>query len=399
LSAKHILLAGGLALTILGGASYYVGFRLLQELVPRLRWAPLIVVALVLPSAFASFAVMFASARAPWHLPAQCAGFLVLGFLSLLFAGVLAWDLLRGLVWTIDRISAAAGGIQASSFVIPQAPAAKLMLANTARLVIVGLALTTTIVGYFGARAAPRVVEVRVPVRGLPPGLDGFRIAQLSDLHVSGLVGRERVADVVRQTNELGVHMVAITGDLVDGTVAVLRDDVAPLGNLQSTYGTFFVTGNHEYYSGIEEWVAMARSLNMNVLLNQHKVLEHQSDTIIVGGVTDSREGGRFGGHQSNPARTLEGAPEAPLRIMLAHQPESAYAAIDLGYQLTLCGHSHAGQFHPWNLVVGMVVPFAVGLHEYKGMHVYTNPGTFFWGPPVRTSRHNEITLLILEAK
>jgi hypothetical protein len=214
----------------------------------------------------------------------------------------------------------------------------------------------------------------------------------------------------VDKVNTLGADVVAITGDLVDGKVAELAGHVAPLAGLQSRHGTFFVTGNHEYYSGAHAWIAELRRLGLTVLLNEHVVLYHgktrgvdaQDDSqtvapLVLAGVTDFTAHHFDKAHRSDPALALQGAPAAALvRVLLAHQPRSAAAASDAGFDLQLSGHTHGGQFWPWNLFVPMQQPFTAGLNKLQNLWVYTSRGTGYWGPPKRFGAPSEITALRL---
>ncbi|WP_143684810.1 metallophosphoesterase [Variovorax sp. KK3] len=271
------------------------------------------------------------------------------------------------------------------------------------------IATAVTLVGFFNARRVAAVVHVDVPIRDLPPGLDGFTIAQLSDIHVGPTIRRGYIQRIVDSVNRLGADMVAITGDLVDGTVAELREHIAPLAGLRARHGTFVVTGNHEYYAGAHAWIDELRRLGLRVLLNEHVVLQARSvkgaqtdeevldSALVVAGVTDYTAVHFDAAHASDPKRALRGAP--PLvrtRLLLAHQPRSAPAAAEAGYQLQISGHTHGGQFFPWNLFVPLQQPFTAGLHRLQQMWVYTSRGTGYWGPPKRFGAPSEITLLRL---
>lgn len=261
------------------------------------------------------------------------------------------------------------------------------------------LAGLVTLVGYVNARRIPRVVDVAVPIAGLPKPLHGFTVAQISDLHVGPTIKGDYVAGVVARLNALHPDLIAITGDLVDGSVERLRSDVAPLAGLRARHGVFAVTGNHEYYSGAASWIAEFRRLGMRVLMNEHEVIEHDGAAVLVAGVTDYSAGHFDPAQASDPLRALAASPAgvAP-RILLAHQPRSAAAAEQAGFDLQLSGHTHGGQFWPWSLFVPLQQPFTAGLHRLGRLWIYTSRGTGYWGPPKRFGAPSEITLLRLEA-
>src|SRR6476619_2533950 len=272
------------------------------------------------------------------------------------------------------------------------------LVTPSARAVAIAAALVT-LWGFANARRVARVVRVDVPIAGLPGALDGFTIAQVSDVHVGPTIKRPYVAAIVDAVNRLEVDVVAITGDLVDGSVRDLADDVAPLAGLRSREGSFFVTGNHEYYSGADAWVRELRRLGLFVLMNEHVVVRRGDAALVVAGITDFGAGHFDRAQASDPRAALAGSPNAAaLRIPLAHQPRSAAAAESAGFDLQLSGHTHGGQFLPWNFLVRLQQPFTAGLHRWRRMWVYTSRGTGYWGPPKRFGAPSEITLLRLVA-
>jgi predicted MPP superfamily phosphohydrolase len=248
----------------------------------------------------------------------------------------------------------------------------------TAWSVVVG-AVFATLVGYINARRVARVVHVDIPIANLPAALHGFSIAQISDVHVGPTIRRNYVEGIVAAVNRLDADAIAITGDLVDGSVRELASHVEPLSRLRARYGTFFVTGNHEYYSG------------------EHVVVDHGDAKLVIAGVTD------FGAHhfdpvnRSDPAAALVDAPtDAGAKILLAHQPRSAPAAEAAGFDLQLSGHTHGGQFWPWNFFVRLQQPFTAGLDRLGSLWIYTSRGTGYWGPPKRFGAPSEITRIRL---
>jgi uncharacterized protein len=254
-----------------------------------------------------------------------------------------------------------------------------------------------TLVGLINARRRAKVRSVNVPIADLPASLHGFTIAQISDIHIGPTIKREYVAAIVDAVNQLDADMIAVTGDLVDGSVKQLSVHTQPLSRLSARHGAFFVTGNHEYYSGVSGWVAELRRLGLCVLMNEHVVLRHKGGVVVVAGVTDYSAHHYDPAQQSDPAAAIAGAPtDAAVKLLLAHQPRSAFAAEPAGFHLQLSGHTHGGQFWPWTFFVRLQQPFTAGLRRLGSLWVYTSRGTGYWGPPQRLGAPSEITHLRL---
>jgi len=259
------------------------------------------------------------------------------------------------------------------------------------------LAALLTLVGFANARRTAKVRSVDVSIAGLPAALHGFTIAQISDLHVGATIKRRYVEAIVDAVNGIDADMIAVTGDLVDGSVGQLSGHTEPLAGLKARHGAYFVTGNHEYYSGANSWIVELRRLGLRVLLNEHVVLEHGGERIVVAGVTDYGAHHYDASHRSDAAAAMMGAPlDAAFRLLLAHQPRSAFAAESQGFHLQLSGHTHGGQFWPWNFFVRLQQPFTAGLRRLGALWVYTSRGTGYWGPPKRIGAPSEITRLRL---
>ncbi len=259
------------------------------------------------------------------------------------------------------------------------------------------LAVAVTLVGLVNARRLAHVKHVDVPVVGLPPALDGYTIAQISDIHVGPTIKRNYLSAIVDKVNSLNADAIAITGDLVDGSVARLAQHTAPLARLSAPDGTFFVTGNHEYYSGADAWIAELRRLGVTVLMNEHVVRTRGAASLMIAGVNDYTAHHFDPAHKSDPRLAAHGAPKGlALRVLLAHQPRTATAAAAAGFDLQLSGHTHGGQFFPWNLFVPLQQPYVSGLNRLGSMWVYTSRGTGYWGPPKRFGAPSEITLVRL---
>jgi predicted MPP superfamily phosphohydrolase len=273
-------------------------------------------------------------------------------------------------------------------------PLARIVTASA--LAVPALTALLTLIGYANARRVARVRDVEIPIASLPPALAGFTIAQITDVHVGPTIERDHVDAVVDAVNALDADLVAITGDLVDGSVPELSHHTAPLGRIVARHGVYFVTGNHEYYSGVQPWIAELRRLGIRVLLNEHVVVEHEGERVVVAGVTDVSAHHFVPAHRSDPQKAIAGAPADAVKLLLAHQPRSAPAASSAGFDLQLSGHTHGGQFLPWNFFVRFQQPFTAGLARLGRLWVYTSRGTGYWGPPKRLGAPSEITRLRL---
>jgi predicted MPP superfamily phosphohydrolase len=365
----------------------WIGWRLVPEL--GAPWSAALLAVLALSALTTPFGLGLrrAAGRGRAVRVAGRIGIVAIGLFSSLLVLTLLRDvalLLLSLVGRIEPGWLGVGGLSAVEVFSARA--------------VAGLALFATAWGYLNARRTAAVRRVDVAIADLPAGLHGFTIAQLSDMHVGPTIRRPYVERIVAAVNALDADMVAITGDLVDGSVPELAPHVAPLADLRSREGTFFVTGNHEYYSGAAAWVAELRRLGLVVLANQHVAIRRGEATLVLAGVNDFSAGHFDRAGASDPAQALAGSPPAALRLLLAHQPRSAEAAEAAGFDLQLSGHTHGGQFLPWNFLVRLQQPFTAGLKRWRRMWVYTSRGTGYWGPPKRFGAPSEITLLRLLA-
>ncbi|WP_219460147.1 metallophosphoesterase [Nonomuraea rhizosphaerae] len=255
-------------------------------------------------------------------------------------------------------------------------------------------------VGY-GVRSAlgdPVIEPVKVTLAGLDPKLSGLRFAVVSDIHLGPLTGKGHVERIVRMINGLRADVVAIVGDLVDGSVAALGPLAKPLGSLESRYGAYFVTGNHEYYTrnGPGEWFEELNALGVRSLRNERVEIRHQGGVLDLAGVNDIN--GAVAGEGPDFAKALGGRDAGRSTVLLAHQPVQVAQAAQHGVDLQLSGHTHGGQITPFNYVVKLQQPVVSGLATVDGVQVYVTRGAGFWGPPVRVGAPPEITLLELRS-
>ena len=249
--------------------------------------------------------------------------------------------------------------------------------------------------GVHTALRGPVVRKVTVPLPHWPATHLGLKVAQISDLHVGTSIKRDYVEGVVRQVMDLEPDLIALTGDIGDGNVFELTQDLEPLRELKAPLGVFYVAGNHEYYWNVKSWTAKMRELGFTVLENRGHWLKKAS--LWIGGVPDISAHRMEPGQTSDPSKALPSERLEGPRILLAHQPKSVFGAAAAGFDLMLSGHTHSGQFFPANLVVRFFNPYHHGLYRHEGkMWVYVNAGTGFWGPPLRLFVPAEITLLKL---
>jgi predicted MPP superfamily phosphohydrolase len=319
----------------------------------------------------------------PGFRSAEWAGFALMGFTSILFPAVLLRDILWGFAF-VFRLH-------------PRDPGARARAFNRTSAVTAGLALTMGLAALVGGALPPRIKTVDLAVRGLPPSLEGFSIALISDLHVGGVSTRSLVEETVKRTNALSPDLVVLAGDLTDGSVASLRDEVAPLAGLKVRSGKLFVTGNHDYFRDFNGWLAEVRKLGFTVLTNEHRVFRRGRGVAVIAGIPDYQMAGMFDPKRPpEPATALRGAPRADVRILLSHSPAAAPEAGALGYDYQLSGHSHGGQFYPWKFVVDAIPWFKPGFHEAGRMRLYVSQGTGTWGPPMRLGTRREIVFFRL---
>lgn len=316
--------------------------------------------------------------------PLFYAAFIWLGTLVLLSVGLLIGDIVRwsSLLWPVDA-------------------SRREWLQQTIGRASLGLGGLLSGYALLQGMRKVAVKRVTVPVRNLPASLDGLRIVQITDVHIGPTLRGRWLQQVVDTINALSPDVIAITGDLVDGPVAALRPHVAPLSQLRAKHGTFFVTGNHEYYAGPNEWIAELRRLGLRVLRNERVGLVHdaaapQQSCLDIAGVDDFHSHS-FPGHGPDLARAVEGRDRDRPLILLAHQPLQIHEAAEHGVTLQLSGHTHGGQIWPWGYFVRLQQPFVVGLHRIKETLLYVSCGTGYWGPPMRLAAPAEITELRLQ--
>jgi predicted MPP superfamily phosphohydrolase len=262
---------------------------------------------------------------------------------------------------------------------------------------LAALAAVAAAIGVHQAMRIPPLKDIEIGIHGLPPQFDGYTILQLTDLHISRLFPASWARIVVERSNKLGADLIAITGDLIDGTLDARRTDIEPLRDLKATDGVYVISGNHEYIFGYDGWMAHFAALGLLSLENRHIVIERKGGKLVLAGITDraSRRGGR-------PVRDLDailqGIPNDAPVILLDHQPSDARHAAKLGVALQLSGHTHGGLI--WGidrLAAPANAGFVSGRYDVDGMTLYVNNGTALWpGFAIRLGRPSELTRITL---
>jgi uncharacterized protein len=238
--------------------------------------------------------------------------------------------------------------------------------------------------------------RVRIGLARFPQSLSGYRIAQITDLHVGPTIGRAYVEDIVQRVNALQPNLVAVTGDLVDGSVEQLGSLVEPIAQLKAPDGAFFVTGNHEYFvPGLERWLHFLKERGLRVLRNE-RVSIRGSEGFDLAGIDDLTAKSYGRGHGADLPRALAGRDQGRAIVLLAHQPRQVKDAVALGVDLQLSGHTHGGQIFPFTLLVRLFEPHLAGLFKLGHTQLYVSRGTGYWGPPMRLGAPAEITLIEL---
>ncbi|MGH3876022.1 MAG: metallophosphoesterase [Actinophytocola sp.] len=272
----------------------------------------------------------------------------------------------------------------------------RLFLARTTAVVAGAASASLVGVGMVNALGPPDLLRVPVRLRRLDPSLTGFRIATVSDIHLNSLIGRSHTERIVRMINETDPDVVAIVGDLADGTPEDLRSAVEPLRDLAPREGSFFVTGNHEYFEDADAWIRALDGLGIHTLRNERTAITRGSATLDLAGVTDVN--GSSAGDAPDFDRALGGRNTDTLVVLLAHQPVQVSDAAERGVDLQLSGHTHGGQMYPFHHIVSMAQPTLAGLSQVDDTWLYVTRGAGFWGPPVRVGAPPDISVLELRA-
>jgi predicted MPP superfamily phosphohydrolase len=376
--AARMLVFFVVALLVMGCAHYYVWARLVRDMALPARWSRVATLAVaflftLLMSVFIVVRTLPRSTAAPFTWVAYT-------WLGVVFFLVLSLGL-------SDLVKVIAVRREVGVPVDPERRQAIARLFGGAAAVV---GIGASGVGVASALSPVAVSRVRVAIDRLGKAKSGYRIVQISDVHVGPTIGHDFIEEIVARINALDPDLIAITGDLVDGSVADLAEHVAPLAKLRAKDGVFFVTGNHEYYSGADAWIAhLGTKLGVRVLRNEHVRIGGE-DGFDLAGIDDASA--HADGHGADLRKALDGRDASRACVLLAHQPRGIDLADKLGVDLQLSGHTHGGQIVPWNFLVRLQQPFVAGLHKLARAQIYVSRGTGYWGPPMRVGAPAEIT-------
>ncbi|MEW1643171.1 metallophosphoesterase [Streptomyces sp. NPDC091219] len=402
-----IVLVALVAVAVLGGLHWYVWRRLVRD--TTRAWGPARVTgtAVLVAGPVLMIAALAAErGGAPFWLQQTLGwpGFLWMALAIYLLLAVLAGEVLRPLLRRfLERRGGQSGAAvtaaepQAPSEAAPEtprnAPSRRLFVSRVVGGAAAAAAVGTVGYGTYGVLRGPSVKRVTVPLAKLPRSAHGFRIAVVSDIHLGPLLGRGFAQRVVDTINATQPDLIAVVGDLVDGSVKNLGPAAAPLAGLKARHGSYFVTGNHEYFSGAEQWLEEVRTLGIHPLENARTELAG----FDLAGVNDLQ--GESEGQGPDFGKALGDRDTTRACVLLAHQPVQIHEAVRHGVDLQLSGHTHGGQLWPGNFIAAAANPTVAGLERYGDTELYVSRGAGAWGPPTRVGAPSDITVVQLASK
>lgn len=386
MSLGRLLVFFTVVLAVSGAIHYYLWVRLVRDIGWPAPYNKLLTGALLgLAVAFPLFVPLSRALPREVATPIAYVVYGWLGLMFLLFVLLIPADLIRFLAGLRERLGA-----------FPPDPERRQFLARVLGGLVGAGAFGAAGYGVYSVTRPIAVKPVEVPLARLPAAFDGFVIAQITDVHVGPTIGRAFLEELVDKTNALDPDIIAITGDLVDGSVERLGPLLAPLARLRARHGVYFVTGNHEYFSGADAWVRYLGTLGVRVLRNERVAIEQNGSAIDLAGIDDPTGGNFLPDHGPDLARALAGRDRERLVVLLAHQPRQVREAAEHGVALQLSGHTHGGQIFPFSLLVPLQQPYVAGLHRHGDTTIYVSRGTGYWGPPMRVGAPAELTRIEL---
>jgi predicted MPP superfamily phosphohydrolase len=351
-----------------------------------------------------------------WLQFLQFSQYLLMGWVGVTLLTFIFAEFIQFIVWSEGKIRDRMNGESAA-----QNTSRRIFLTEGVTRGLLAATSLASVGGYLQAKWGPRIQPMTLYPKNFPKEFDGLTLAQISDIHIGPLLHREFLQNVVDQVMSLNADIILITGDLVDGTVEQLRELVEPLKQLKAREGIYFCTGNHEYYSGANEWMEYLESIGVHVFRNSNVILsrpvgeiaslttqpiqanhiaKNNKVKILLGGVFDWHAGRFFEDQKTDPYAAAKTNEEVACKILLAHNPYSIIEGADAGFNLQISGHTHAGQFYPFVFLVKLALKHVEGLYQInENTQLYVNRGTGYWGPPNRLGKWSEITHFTLKSK
>ncbi len=327
--------------------------------------------------------------KGPWFNVLVTGSYVLLGFMGLFTLMLLVFDIEILVSWIKKKI------INTTEFEVESNSHSRRSFLKR-NLTIASLAGGGLVTGVgLASSFDPKVKPVVIELKSHHAGIKGLKVVQLSDIHIGPSLKSAFSQLLVDRVNALKPDVIVITGDMVDGRVSEIGEDLKPFKDFQSTHGTFFVTGNHEFYWYSREWTDYAKELGMKVLNNENVQLTHNGTPFYLAGVSDLASRKHDPENACDMIKAKNAIPDEAFKILLSHQPKTCFEACKLNYDVQLSGHTHGGQGFPWNIIVHLVQPYVKGLHDVEGMKLYVSSGTGFWGPPNRFMVDSEITEII----
>jgi predicted MPP superfamily phosphohydrolase len=385
------------ALLLLLGIHRYIWAHVLRDTRPPRGWKwagtiAMIVLALAIPAT-----IMIGRRRLDaTEIALARTAYVWLGFAFYLLLAFALIDLIRAIRWIASRLRSLRSGAPREE---PADPSRRVFMARAVAGIGVAASGTVVAIGHHSAMGEIATPEIPVKLARLPRALSGYRIVQLTDLHLGPILRAEFLESLVEKANAARPDLVAITGDLVDAPPVVLGRELAPLAKLRARHGVVFVTGNHEYYCGAAAWVDYLREHGIRVLLNE-RIQLGDAASFDLAGIPDRHGGSYIVEHTPDLASALAGRDPARELVLLAHQPVQIEMAEGKGVGLQISGHTHGGQMWPFGALVALAQPYVSGFHRHHdGTQIYVSRGAGFWGPPMRVAEPAEVASIVLVAE
>jgi len=388
--ARQMMIAASIFFSVDAGIHYYLYLRIVRDTalpspVREIATAVIVFLGASIPLSF----FLMRALRFDIFRPLSLVPYVWMGPMMWLVFAFVSIDIVRGLL----LLAGALGALD----ILSANPETRLALHRIPAAVAVLGAAILTAASLTRAARKPTVKTLNIHLPRFPRKQNGLKIVQISDLHIGATGSGRRLASLVNQISALHPDVIAITGDLVDGETRFLKREIAAVKTLRAPLGVYFITGNHEYYSGVGAWIAEIKRLGVRVLRNESVPIGEGPDAFYLAGVDDYASKGMAPGHGQDIPRALRDIPEDKAVVLLAHQPKAAKEASAHGVDLVLSGHTHGGQIWPFSYLVALQQPYNKGLYRCSDTtQIYVSHGTFTWGPPLRLGTEGEITEIIL---